>query len=98
MPEFELHFEDYVSFHCDNESYAHFEKGFKGKSFRIYGQSILQEYVERHTDALPFLEYDNDFKRSDLIHYEIITSNSIISILTINPPRVKEVFNTAESE
>lgn len=98
LPEFELHFEDYVSFHCDNESYAHFEKGFKGKSFRIYGQSILQEYVERHTDALPFLEYDNDFKRSDLIHYEIITSNSIISILTINPPRVKEVFNTAESE
>lgn len=55
----------------------------------------MLDYVKNETIAISYLKSSHELSKSEkleLTHYEICTSNSIISVVTENEPEVKIVF------
>lgn len=82
-------FEGYILYQVGNESYCSGSPRdkFTGRFLRVYESSALLEYIGELSDA-QILE-DGTFYPAKWAHYEIVTQNHIISIISYIEPSVK---------
>lgn len=81
-------FEGYILYQVGNESYCSGSPRDKytGRFLRVYESSALLEHIGELSDA-QLLE-DGTFYPDKWAHYEIVTQNHIISVISSNKPTV----------
>lgn len=90
---FTITFEGYILYQVGNESYCsgNPRDKFTGKFLRIYESSALLEHLGELSDAQ--ILADGTFYPGKWAHYEIVTQNHIISVISHNKPSVN-ISNT----
>ena len=87
---YEVTFEDYVMYSVRNESYVHGNDydEYEGDIFRIYSKSQFLDFLKISTFAAH--DYPGPFK-----HYGFITSDHVIDIASVEPPKFSRIDNNA---
>ncbi|MDE6731863.1 MAG: hypothetical protein K2J77_03195 [Oscillospiraceae bacterium] len=85
---FTITFEGYILYQVGNESYCSGDPRdkFTGKFLRVYESSALLERIGELSDAQ--ILKDGTFYPGKWAHYEIVTQNHIISVISLNEPKV----------
>jgi hypothetical protein len=85
---YELVWPSYVSYSVRNESYATVDKEekFEGRFLRHYSKSKFLDYVSKSTFA-------NNTYLGPLAHWEIVTLNHIIDIVSTHAPQIRRFKN-----
>ncbi len=83
-PKYLVQFASYVAYSVRDESYVSRDEAetWTGRFFRVYTHSKFLDYVEAATLA-------SDDYPGPLTHYELVTLNHIVDVVSIEEPEVK---------
>lgn len=85
---YEITFDRYIIYQVGNESFCsgNLNDDFSGSFLRVYTKSFLLDNISRMTDAQTL--DDGSFYPAKWEHYQIITLNHIIDIISLEKPSV----------
>ena len=91
---YEIIFEGYIIYQVGNESYCSGDPNdkFSGRFLRVYEKSALLEHLGEFSDAQAL--DDGTYYPGKWSHYQIVTQNHIISIISANAPIVNVLHGT----
>ncbi|HOA80316.1 MAG TPA: hypothetical protein PKK61_04540 [Defluviitaleaceae bacterium] len=90
LPILQLDFESYIAYSVTNESFTSWDEyeQFEGKAFMIYTKSRYLDFIKEHTLADQICgDVYPPFR-----HYGIVCLNHIIDIVSIDTPKVTEIY------
>lgn len=85
---YEITFDNYIFYQVRNESYCSGDPNerFSGRFLRVYEKSALLERIGEFSDA-QMLE-DGTYYPGKWTHYEIVTQNHIVGVISVDEPIV----------
>lgn len=91
---YEIVFENYIIYQVGNESFCSGDPNdkFSGRFLRIYESSALLRRLGELTDAQT-LE-DGSYYPAEWTHYEVVTQNHIVDVISLEEPRVNILRGT----